>query len=165
MDLQRDLARLALQEERLVFEQFDPTVAWTLGSRLKAAAEARRGAIAIDIQFMGFPLFYYAMPGTSPDNHDWLRRKRNVVCRFHTSSYAVARNLERRGTTLAERYGLEARDFAAAGGGFALRVRGTGVVGTVCVSGLPAREDHGLIVQVLAEMLGQDLAELALDAA
>lgn len=165
MDLQRDLARLALQEERLVFEHFDEQMAWALGCRLKAAAEARKAAMAIDIQMKGFPLFYYAMPGTSPDNSDWLRRKRNVVSRFHTSSYAVTRDLDRRGTTLSERYGVEARDFAAAGGGFPLRLRGTGVVGTICVSGLPGREDHGLIVQVLAEMLGLNPDELALDPA
>ena len=165
MDLQKDLAKLAQQEQKLVFEHFDEQMAWSLGCRLKSAAEARKVSIAIDIQMMGFPLFYYAMPGTSPDNNDWMRRKRNVVSRFHTSTYAVTQDMARRQTTLTERYGVDAKDFVAAGGGFPLRLSGTGVVGSICVSGLPGRDDHGLIVQVLAEMLGLDPLSLALDPA
>ena len=63
-----DLARIALQEQRLQFERFDATTAWTLGVRLKSAAEAHGVAVAIDIQLHGQPLFFYAMPGTTPDN-------------------------------------------------------------------------------------------------
>jgi uncharacterized protein (UPF0303 family) len=57
-----DLERIALQEQRLQFERFDATTAWTLGLRLKRAAEAHRVAVAIDIQLHGQPLFLYAMP-------------------------------------------------------------------------------------------------------
>jgi len=42
-------------------------------------------------------------------------------------------------------------------------VRGVGLVGAITVSGLPQRDDHALIVAVLAERLGLPLAELALD--
>ena len=158
-----DLARIALQEERLQFERFDAAAAWTLGTRLKAAAEARGAAVAIDIQLHGQPLFFYAMPGTTPDNIDWIRRKRNVVLRFHKSSYAVGLKLQQEQTTLYEKVGVDSRDYAAHGGCFPLKLKGTGCIGTITVSGLPQREDHELIVDVLAELLGQPRDELMLD--
>ncbi|MBS1209808.1 MAG: hypothetical protein H6R19_2206 [Proteobacteria bacterium] len=165
MTIEEDLARLALQEERLQFASFDAETAWELGNRLRGKAVARGYRIAIEVRQMGFPLFYSALPGTSPDNADWLRRKRNVVERFHKSSLAVGLSMDKRGMTLVERYGIPLTDYVGAGGGFPIRVKGTGVVGFVGVSGLAARDDHGFIVEVLADMLGASITELALGAA
>ena len=158
-----DLDRIALQEQRLQFERFDATTAWTLGARLKDAAEARGFAVAIDIQLHGQPLFFYAMPGTTPDNVDWIRRKRNVVMRFQRSSYAVGLQLQQQQTTLEKQLHVDPRDYAPHGGCFPLKLIGTGCIGTITVSGLPQRQDHELVVEVLAELLGQPLHELALD--
>jgi uncharacterized protein (UPF0303 family) len=158
-----DIERIALQEQRLQFERFDANTAWTLGMRLKQAAEARGVAVAIDIQLHGQPLFFYAMPGTTPDNVDWIRRKRNVVQRFQRSSYAIGLQLQQQQTTLEAKLGVDTRDYAAHGGCFPLNLIGTGCIGTVTVSGLPQREDHELVVEVLADLLGQPLGELALD--
>lgn len=163
MSLDTDLERIALQEARLQFPAFDADTAWQLGCRLREAALAAGHQIAIEVRQHGFPLFYSALPGTTPDNADWLRRKRNVVERFHKSSYAIGLMMEKRGMTLSERYGVAQADFVGAGGGFPVRVRGTGVVGFIGVSGLIQRDDHGFIVAVLAEFLGQSPAELALD--
>lgn len=165
MGMKEDLAQIALQEKRLQFERFNESTAWELGGRLKAAAEARQVAIAIDIRLKGFPLFFYAMPGTSPDNADWMRRKRNVVERFHCSSYAMMLDLTLRETSFGARYGVSDADFVAAGGGFPIIVRGTGCVGSICVSGLPGRSDHGLVVEVVAGMLGVSAEDLALNPA
>jgi uncharacterized protein (UPF0303 family) len=157
-----DLARLALQEERLQFDCFTAQTAWALGNRLKAAAEARRGEVAIDIQVTGQPLFFFAMAGTTPDNRNWIRRKRNVTRHFHRSSYAVGLGLTQKGTTLSEQSGLDPRHYAPFGGCFPIRLRDTGLVGTLTVSGLPQREDHNLIVEVLTSWFNYSLAELAL---
>ena len=51
------------------------------------------------------------MRGTSPDNAEWIRRKRNVVNRFHKSSYAIGLRLQQRNSTLEERYGLGLNGF------------------------------------------------------
>lgn len=158
-----DIEQIALQEQRLQFERFDATTAWELGTLLKTAAEQRGVAVAIDIQLHGQPLFFFAMPGTTPDNVDWIRRKRNTVQRFHKSSYAMGLQLKQRGTRLDENFGISPIDYATAGGCFPLILRGTGCVGTITVSGLPQREDHNLVVEALAEMLGQPLDQLALD--
>ncbi|ADB38379.1 heme-degrading domain-containing protein [Spirosoma linguale] len=157
-----DLALLALQEEQLQFDTFNADTAWQLGMRLKEAVEVRGKAVAIDIQLFGHPLFFYAMPGTTPDNIDWIRRKRNVVERFHRSSYAVRLSLKKKQTTLTDQAGLPLRDNAAAGGGFPIRLRGSACIGAITISGVPMREDHGIIVEVLATWLNLPIAELAL---
>lgn len=164
MSIDQDLARIQLQEDRLQFERFDAASAWELATRLKAMAEADRLAITIDIQLHGRPLLFYSLPGSGPDTVDWVRRKRNVVLRYHRSSYAIGLQLERDRTTLTEQLGLDLRDYAPHGGCFPLLLRGTGCVGTITVSGLPQRQDHELIIEALAGMLGLEYAELALDA-
>jgi len=165
MSLDQDLDRIALQEARLQFQSFDTRTAWDLGSRLRALAEQRRLAITIEIQVGGNPLFLSAMPGTAPDNLDWARRKKNVVQRFHRSSYAIGLQLQKDRTTLEELWGVQTRDYAAHGGCFPIMLRSSGCIGTVAVSGLPQRDDHELIVEVLAEMLEEPHQGLALGAA
>lgn len=162
MAIEQDIERLVAQEERLQFECFDAQSAWELGLRMRQCAVERGLKIAIEIRQMGFPLFFSALPGTAPDNSDWIRRKRNVVERFHRSSYAIALDTQKRGTTLPERYGVSLTDFVLSGGGFPIRVRGVGVVGAVVVSGLAQRDDHGFVVEMLAATLGIPLAEVAL---
>ena len=164
MTIDQDLEKIALQEKRLQFTNFDSKVAWTIGNALKTAAEKRHAAVAIDIQLAGHTLFSYAMPGTTPDNLDWIRRKRNVVMRYHRSSYAVGLKHERAQTTLQGRSGLELKDYAPHGGCFPILLAGTGCVGTITVSGLPQREDHMLVVSVLQDYLHLTTEDLALDA-
>jgi uncharacterized protein (UPF0303 family) len=164
MTIEQEIERIGRQEERLRFRSFDANTAWTLGSRLRAFAESRGVAIAIDIQVNGHALFFTAMPGATPDNTDWIRRKRNVVRRFHRSSYAIGLQLRKEQKTLAETIGVNARDYAPHGGCFPIKLHGTGCVGTITVSGLPQRADHELIVEVMAEFLEQPLKELALQA-
>ncbi|MTJ83716.1 MAG: heme-degrading domain-containing protein [Telmatospirillum sp.] len=162
MSLDEDLRRIAEQERRLQFPSFDPAGAWLLGTRLKEAAEAKGAAVAIDISLHGRPLFFYAMPGTTPSNADWIRRKRNTVFRFFRSSYAMGLLMESRKTTLADAYGLAPADYADAGGSVPLQIAGQGAIGAVTVSGLPQRDDHSLVVSVLAATLGLDIADVAL---
>jgi uncharacterized protein (UPF0303 family) len=163
MTLEQDLARIELQEQRLQFDCFDASTAWEIGSRLRALAEARNAPAVIDIQLHDFPLFFAALPGSGPDNIDWLRRKINVVRRFRRSSYGMRLQLEKEGKDIEAETGIETKDYAFHGGGFPIVVKGAGCIGTITVSGLPQREDHGLIIEALAGYLKQPLAELALE--
>jgi uncharacterized protein (UPF0303 family) len=158
-----DAERVARQEETLQFDRFDLATAWTLGSAIRALAESRHQNVAIDIELNGHPLFFSAMPGTTPDNIDWIRRKKNVVNRFRRSSYAIALDMQQQKTTLLDRLALPVRDYVSAGGCFPLKIRGTGMVGTITVSGLPDRSDHELIVEAVAKQLGQSYESLALE--
>jgi uncharacterized protein (UPF0303 family) len=162
MTTEHDLERIAEQERRLRFPHFDAGTAWAIGCRLKQAAEATGAAVTIEIRLAGQTLFFYAMPGTAPVNADWARRKRNVVDLYGRSSYAVGLDLKRDGATLEAQIGVDLRDYATHGGCFPLLLQGTGCVGTITVSGLPQRQDHAMIVAVLAAHLGVPLAEVAL---
>jgi uncharacterized protein (UPF0303 family) len=164
MGLAEDLERIATQERELKLPRFDAGMAWTLGTSLHAMASERRLAVVIDVRRLGQPLFYAALEGTTPDNVEWVRRKTNVVARFHRSSYAVGLKLKLKNETLAEQQGLPLSDFAVHGGAFPLAVDGAGVVGCVTVSGLPQRADHELAVEALCALLTRSYAELKLGA-
>ena len=164
LNIERDLARIALQEQRLQFESFDAGVAWDIGSWLRTAGATRGWPIAIDITLAAAPLFYSALPGATPNNAEWIRRKKNVVARFHKSSYAVGLEHAQSGTTLEARTGAPLADFVTAGGCFPIRIRhSAAVLGSITVSGLPERDDHELVVQSIAEHLHLELASVALD--
>jgi uncharacterized protein (UPF0303 family) len=162
MSLLEDIERIAFQERELRLPRLDARVAWELGTHLKAMAEERGLSLVIDVRRFNQPLFYAALEGTTPDNAEWVRKKCNVVARFHRSSYGFGLNLRMKNTTLLERYGLPVADYAADGGAFPLRVEGAGIVGTVTVSGLPQRDDHEFVVEALCATLGRDHAVLRL---
>ncbi len=162
MGLSEDLERVALQERELQLPQLNAHVAWQLGVHLRTMAEERGLAVVIDVRRFGQPLFYAALEGTTPDNAEWVRRKSNVVARFHRSSYSVGLKLKAKNESLNEQQGLPLADYATHGGSFPLTVEGAGVVGSVTVSGLPQRADHELVVEALCSLLGRDYADLRL---
>lgn len=162
MALSDDLAVIAIQERELQFSRFDEDTAWQLGARLRELAVLRKLGVVIDVRRFGQPLFYSALAGTSPDNPEWVRRKGNVVARFHRSSYAIGLELQQTGGSLLEKHGLSLADYAVHGGSFPIRVTSAGVIGSVTVSGLPQRADHELVVEALCAGLGKDYASLAL---
>jgi uncharacterized protein (UPF0303 family) len=165
MDIAKDLERIALQEQQLQFDRFDADVAWKIGSAIRGAALAQGKSVAIDVTLAGALLFYSAMPGATPNNAEWIRRKKNVLNRFHKSTYAVGLDYKKNDTTLEARTGAPLADFVTAGGCFPIRIKGSAaVLGSITVSGLPERHDHDLVVKVLADHLGIPLDSVALDA-
>ncbi len=157
-----DIQRIAEQERRIVFVHFDLGLAWQLGSRLRELALSQSLALTIEVRLAHETAFFCAMPGVTPANADWARRKRNTVELLHKSSYGVGRALEQEGKTLLGTMGLDARDYASHGGSFAIRAASTGVIGTATVSGAPQRVDHNIVVMALAEFCGVPLDEIAL---
>lgn len=162
MGLSEDLVVIAKQEQRLKFPRFDEESAWNLGCRLRDMAIARRAPLIVDVRRFGQLLFFCAIAGSTPDNAEWARRKSNVVARFHRSSYGLGLELQQKNTTLADRFGLPLTDFAAHGGSFPIAITGSGVIGSVAVSGLPQRADHELVVEALCHELECQYTELRL---
>jgi uncharacterized protein (UPF0303 family) len=163
MSTRDDLARIQLQEERLRFPSFTADTAWELGNRMRQLALDLKAPMAFEIQLGEHLLFHIAMPGATPSNADWLRRKCNTVLRFHRSSYAIGLSLEEEKSSLEEKVGLPLRDYSTHGGCFPLMLDGTGCVGTIAASGLPQRDDHNLVVEAIAAQLGIPLEEVALE--
>lgn len=155
MSLEQDLQIIAAQEACLQFEQFDADMAWQLGCLLREEAVRRGATLAIVVMVNQIRRFHCLMAGATANNEDWARRKHNVVQKFERSSLAVGLDLQRQQSSLQEKNGLSLADHATHGGGFPLRLRGSGCIGSVVVSGLPQREDHQLVVEVLSTMLGK----------
>ncbi|MBA5608131.1 heme-degrading domain-containing protein [Duganella sp. FT3S] len=147
------LAALVREEEELQFTAFSNGDALALGLKLVERAHALGKAITVDITRNGHQLFHHAMAGTTPDNSHWVRRKNNVVQRYGRSSWHVGTQYRSKGKTFEADSGVNPADFAAHGGAFPLSLRGTGVIGTVTVSGLPQQEDHELVTSVLRAYL------------
>ena len=162
MNLESDIEQIVRQEDGLQLERFDPSLAWELGSILRRLATERALPVVIDVRRIGQPLFYTALEATTPDNAEWVRRKNNILARYHRSSYRVGLEMNRKGETLEQR-GLPVADYAAHGGAFPLAVRGAGLVGSATVSGLPQRQDHELVVEALCLLTGKPYAAFRLE--
>ncbi len=162
-ELERDLARIGEQLRRLRFTSFDEDAAWHLGSDLRRRARDRHAAVTIEVRLNGDTVFLHAMPGTTPANADWARRKRNVVEWLHQPSYAVGLHAARDGRSILDMMGLSERDHACHGGSFPIVVDGVGCIGSVTVSGLPQRVDHTMVVEALATAVGIPMGDVALD--
>jgi uncharacterized protein (UPF0303 family) len=150
-----DLIILNQQEQQLRFPSFNADTAWQLGCLLRQTLIDLGAGGTVQIELANHLLFACVTPSASPGQADWIRRKRNTVHRFARSSYAVGRALEDEGETLESRHGLKLADFAAHGGGFPILLEGTGPVGTAVISGLPQRDDHNIVVNALASVLGK----------
>jgi uncharacterized protein (UPF0303 family) len=149
------LEGLLEQERRLTFPRFDNDTAIDLGMMLMAVARERSLPITIDVTRAGQQIFHVSLPGTVADNDHWVARKVAVVMRFGHSSFYVGRSCVARGVSFEERFLVDPRAYAPHGGSFPVIVAGTGLVGTVTVSGLPQEEDHALVVEVLERFIGE----------
>jgi uncharacterized protein (UPF0303 family) len=157
MDQTQDLKSLLDEEQALQLPAFDVAAALRLGGRLQERGLRDKLPIAIEVSKGGDVVFFAMLPGASPDNGHWVRRKRAVVERFHHSSLYMKTLCDSQGRDLFERYALQPSQFAASGGAVPINVKGTGLVGAAVVSGLAAVDDHRLVTDALRDMLaGKD---------
>ncbi|MBS1183310.1 MAG: hypothetical protein H6Q99_3190 [Proteobacteria bacterium] len=152
---QEFLDDLLAQEDRLQFAAFDNDTAIALGLHLVELGRARHLPITVDVRRAGQQIFHAALAGTSADNDEWVIRKNAVVMRFGHSSFYMGRRAALKDVPFHEAMLVDPRDYAAHGGAFPIRVIGTGLVGTVTVSGLPQHEDHALAVEAIENLLAR----------
>ncbi|HTJ56400.1 MAG TPA: heme-degrading domain-containing protein [Devosiaceae bacterium] len=162
MALAEDVAKLIEQETTLIFSSFDEEAAFAIGSAIRDHGRANALTLVADVRFWDRPLFYAALPGTTCDNPEWVRRKSNMVKRLHRCSYRVVLERPFEERVFPPHRAIDPHDYAIAGGSFPINVRGIGIVGAITVSGLPEREDHGVAIAAIARYLGHDPAALAL---
>lgn len=155
----RELEAIDLIDNSLVFPAFTAQTAWSLGSLLRSRLLAFANPCVIDISLAHGPhcLFHATThSGTTPDNDSWVSRKRNTVLRFGKSTWYMHNKFVGDEVAFAAKYALgqSAGSYAIHGGGWPVRVRGVeGIVAVVVVSGLKQEQDHGIIVQVVGEVL------------
>ena len=149
------LHELLQEEEELQFTSFNEDTAWQLGSWFVAQAIEDDLPITIDITRAGHQLFHASRPGTSVDNDEWVRRKVRLVYRMGHSSYYVGRLLARDGVTIEDKFLISEQEYAPHGGCFPVILKGTGMIGTITVSGLAQEDDHKLVVQAIRHYLSE----------
>jgi uncharacterized protein (UPF0303 family) len=164
VSLEADIAQLKVQEQNLQFQSFTEEDAWNLGDAMRAAALAKKHPFVIDIRAAGRKLFFAALPGSVPENENWVQRKINIVMAKHKSSYHIGREIALNGKVLNEAMGFNPIDIAPHGGCFPIIIKNVGVVGTITVSGIPQREDHNFVVEQICAFLKLDHASLKLAA-
>lgn len=152
-NLEERIKRYEKEESELQFEHFSNEDAWQLGQMLVEKAKKRGVTPAFEITVNGFTVFRYAFVHTNRHNEMWLRRKRNTVDTVHKSSLHVGALLEKSGESIGDDWYLPPQDYAYLGGGFPLILKNTGVIGSVCCSGLPHEQDHQIVVDVIAKYL------------
>jgi uncharacterized protein (UPF0303 family) len=138
-DLEAEFAGLSLA-------RFDEAEALALGQILLDLAKGK--PVVINIRTANRTLFHAALPGSTPLNDLWARRKSNAALLFQLPSMLLGERNRAKGDTLAL-HGLASADYADHGGAVPVRVAGAGVVAVATVSGLPSIEDHRLVVAAL----------------
>ena len=149
------LKKLEAEERELQFDRFSNEDAAALGLMLYETAKEKNLPVTIDITRNGHQLFHLSMPGTSPDNDQWVARKIKLVNRMGTSSYHMGTLLRSLGMTLEERFELSHYEYAAHGGCFPVILKGTGPIGTITISGLAQEDDHAMVVDAIRAYLNK----------
>jgi uncharacterized protein (UPF0303 family) len=156
LNMEDILKQLLQEEQELQFTKFNEITAWKIGSYFVEKCVRDGLAVTIDIMRGEHQVFHASLPGTSSDNDEWVKRKVRLVYRFGHSSFYMGQFLKSLGKRIEEVYLLSESLYAPHGGCFPIIVKGTGVIGTITVSGLPQEEDHKLAVQTIREFLMQE---------
>jgi uncharacterized protein (UPF0303 family) len=147
------LEQLLLEEQQLQFTNFNEDSAWQIGTWLVEYAIKNNLPITIDIRRGEQQLFHASRPGTSADNDEWVNRKVRLVNRFGHSSFYLGQVLKSEGKRIEEKFLLPESEYAPHGGCFPILLKGTGMVGTLTVSGLAQEDDHKVVVAAIRQYL------------
>jgi uncharacterized protein (UPF0303 family) len=116
-------------------------------------AVAEKLSITIDITRGEHQVFHASRPGTSADNDEWVKRKTRLVYRFGHSSFYMGQLLKSKGKSLEQAFLIPESVYGPHGGCFPIIVKGTGLVGTITVSGLAQEDDHKLVTEAIRDYL------------
>ena len=147
------LEQLLLEEQQLQFDAFNEDTAWQIGSWLVEYAIQKNLPITIDIRRGEQQLFHASRPGTSVDNDEWVRRKVRLVNRMGHSSFYLGQLLKSEGKRIEEMFLLPESEYAPHGGCFPILLKGTGMLGTITVSGLAQEDDHKVVTSAIRHYL------------
>jgi uncharacterized protein (UPF0303 family) len=152
-DLEKACSECLAQEDRLIFSSFNRADALTLGLSILNRAKAYPDPVAVSVTINGVCVFRHFADGARLDSEYWLDRKRRSVELMTMSSLRFRYWLELEGQILEDRK-VDPDQYALYGGGFPILLHGTGMVGSVCISGLPDHlADHQIVVDALSDLL------------
>ena len=144
---------LEAEEAALQFDVFRRSDALALGLKIVELASDYPLPVAVEITVNGLVVFRHFTDGSLADSELWLDRKRRTVNMFSMSSLRFKYRLEMYKQTLEDKK-LDPHEYAAGGGGFPVVLRETGLIGSICVSGMAHLDDHKIIVDAIRSHLG-----------
>ncbi len=147
------LDELLKQEKEHRFSEFDFNAAWEIGLAIRQRAAKESAPVAIEVYAFGQPLFFAALAGSTSDNIEWMKRKRNSVLRLAHSSMYAGLNYEKTGARMEHHNFINQFEYCDHGGSFPILHTSGAVMGAVSVSGLPAQDDHALVLWGIAQYL------------
>lgn len=147
-------------EQVLRFPAFELIDAYRLAQIAAEFALERALPIAIEVRFQlpegDWTAVHLSMPGSTPNNDNWITRKARVVRRTGHSTMYERVLAEERGVNWYEEHGVSEADYAIHGGGLPIMLTTSEhPVGTLLISGLPQVEDHLLGLEVITEFLAR----------
>lgn len=143
------------QEASLKLDTFDLNVALEIGELARGLGIRRLLPIAIEVKVGEWTVYHISLPGSGPQNQNWLDRKARVVLLKHHSTLYERVKAEENGVDWYEMNKLTEEFYAIHGGGIPIISKLNGFVGALLISGLPQLDDHNFGVEVLQSYLLQ----------
>ena len=137
------------EEIKYEFTHFNADTAYEIGKYCVEYSKIHNLSICIDIYAYSKQLFHYSSDACTRNNDDFLMKKRNAVLYFgHSTKFLSIKN-KNDASVLQTKYGLELGEYCITMGGFPIKIKDSGIVGAICISGLNPEEDHELITIIL----------------
>lgn len=151
-NLQAFYEKLLQEEMELAFPSFSNEDALRLGQIIMEKAKGNPVPLGVEIVLNGLMVFRYYPSGITRDHEMWLARKRKSVELRDSSSLRLTVYFEQCNATF-EDWKLNPNEYCTGGGGYPIRIKGSGVIGSVCASGYADRDDHQIIVDAMKQLL------------
>lgn len=139
-------------EASLTLDAITPEILLELGTSIARKALDEKLPIGVEIRLGELCAFCFAAEGASLNTQNWINRKLITCDFFGHSTFWVLEKTGGDSSLLETKYGLDPHLSANAPGGMPLLLKGFGKVGAIAVSGLPAMQDHDLIVDELRKL-------------
>ena len=154
MDYAAAMEAIREQERELEFGSFDSFDALRIGQKIIERAVEEKKTIAVHISLNHRDLFHFSFPDCAPENDHWVRRKENTAYFFGRSSLSVEYEMLMKDRDMLSYFGLK-EPMCAKGGAFPIRLKGTGMVGVIVVSGMLSHQDHAFAAEAAKEYLAE----------
>jgi uncharacterized protein (UPF0303 family) len=147
--------QLLAQERTLTLPYLTMSGFIEIGDIAKTLGLKNNLKVAIEVRNYDWIVYHVNLPGSNPENDFWINRKARVVNLKRHSTLYERINAEERNIDWYVENNLNVSEYAIHGGGFPLRTRTEGFIGSLLISGLPQVEDHLFGVEVLKQYLTQ----------
>jgi uncharacterized protein (UPF0303 family) len=147
--------QLLREEEVLALPALTQEDALTIGQIAYEIGSTRDLAITIEVRLGEWTVFHASLPGSKPENDEWIARKARVVLASGHSTMHERVLSEETNVDWYELHKLPEKLHAVHGGGLPLNVIGKGLVGILLISGLPQVDDHLLGIEIITEYLAR----------